>query len=251
MQRRSEPHARSHQFAPGVHVPHAEPARSHVGQHVPVSRPPCERPLPVAGEEVVACPVACDHPNARPIDVCDPRVRSRPAPARAVGSRTGERPAHVAVGLECCDLVVPRRDDEAPERRPAGLAVPREQPLRAVRLDDPDAGSGGDEKPAARREREQRGLRLLDANDLAHTVDHHHSGRARHGEQRRRRPRRRRRSRCGFRRGCAARARAPRTRRGRRRAPGCGQRPHRDGRPLQLVVHSSPASRRGPGEAAS
>ena len=64
-----------------------------------------------------------------------------------------------------------RRDDEAPERRPARLPVLAEQSLRAVLLNDPDARVGRDEKLPRRRKREERRLRALDADDLADLVE--------------------------------------------------------------------------------
>ena len=56
----------------------------------------------------------------------------RAAPAREADVRPGERPAHVSLGRQRDELVPPRRDDEAAERRPRRLAVAAEQPLRAV-----------------------------------------------------------------------------------------------------------------------
>jgi len=63
--------------------------------------------------------------------------------------------------IERDDLVRPRRDDEAAERRPGGLAIASEQPLRAVRLDDPRPARGVDEQPAGRGQREQLALRFF------------------------------------------------------------------------------------------
>ena len=116
----------------------------------------------------------------------------RAAPARQADVRPRERPAHRPVGRQGGELVRARGDDEAAERRPGRLAVGAEQPLRAVLLDDPDAGVGAHEQPPGSGQREEGRRALLDADDLADLVEDGASRRAeqarecdeRHGDRR-------------------------------------------------------------------
>ena len=79
------------------------------------------------------------------VSVAVPVQRGDRTPGRASVQRTSPS------GSSAASSFAPRRDDEAPEGRPARLAVPAEEPLLAVRVDDPDAGVGGDEQPSAAR----------------------------------------------------------------------------------------------------
>ena len=85
-------------------------------------------------EPAVAHAVAAHHAerSCAPVHDAGVGLGARPAWEAHVGAC--ERPADVAVRLERRELRATRRDHEAPERRPARLAVGAEQPLRAVGL---------------------------------------------------------------------------------------------------------------------
>ena len=93
---------------------------------------PRESPAISRDEQAIVSAVAGDDAEARSVEVRDPRVRRRAGPVRRTHAGSRKRPAHVAVGLEGCELVLASGDDEAAEGRPARLTVVAEEPLRAV-----------------------------------------------------------------------------------------------------------------------